>query len=130
VSVEAAAASFALWALQFAGGGPEDPGEDAAFATSKWGGRIVRFLTDSTALTRSAFEQLGKVGKVGDRSLWTLSSRDRGLAFEAHLGYDGLPDGFDTFDHYDPAARTAISVNRSTPQFLAIPTPPLGFTVR
>ncbi|WP_155373691.1 endonuclease toxin domain-containing protein [Catellatospora vulcania] len=55
-------------------------------------------------------QDLGSITGAGQTNLWDLKVRDRGLAFEEHLGMSNLPDGFKTFDHLEADSGIGISL--------------------
>ncbi len=44
------------------------------------------------------------------QNIWSMSSRDKGLAFEEEMGFNNLPAGHKAFDHFEADTGTAISL--------------------
>ncbi len=44
------------------------------------------------------------------QNIWTMSSRDKGLAFEEEMGFSNLPANHQAFDQFEPDTGNAISL--------------------
>ncbi|WP_329568907.1 RHS repeat-associated core domain-containing protein [Kitasatospora sp. NBC_01266] len=55
-------------------------------------------------------QDLGAMTNLGETSIWELSSRDKGLAFEEHMGFSNLPAGYKAFDQFEPDTGIALSL--------------------
>lgn len=46
----------------------------------------------------------------GEQNIWTMSSRDKGLAFEEQTGFSNLRPNHEAFDQFEPDSGNAISL--------------------
>ncbi|MEU6773346.1 LamG-like jellyroll fold domain-containing protein [Streptomyces sp. NPDC046759] len=55
-------------------------------------------------------QDLGAMTSGSQQNIWSMSSRDKGLAFEEEMGFNNLPAGHKAFDHFEADTGTAISL--------------------